>query len=598
MKTSKLLLIILLSLLIFPCVSFGQSVSPAPGNNTVCPGEVIRYTVNPNPGFSGCASFTWTLTNGTFTFGQSVTSKTTTATYVDVYWNDVASAGTLKVTSTCTGGGALSVGPLSYAIRSLNGRVPANARANQTLAYCSTAPVTLAVDVMFMDNTGGATGVPQERADGYEWTLPTGWSFNGTSNTESITITPGNGCREGSVSVKAYKNCGTRKYSSSASISVDRVAVSTSLTVPSGYTGPKCGVTDLVTFTATNIPCATSYRWTATNTGWKDLNGALGPFTTATNTITLRPSGTSTDDGVISVDINLGCVVKTQTYRAAYTDPALSNPVFISSSASVLCSNGSGIVSINPVSEGSTYTWSSASAGTVYINGSIRDASNPLTTTSTSITVSVPSFTSTTSYNNQIFVIANRAVSGCKGSGTVTRNVWAGRPKAPGALNISLNPMCPGEVKVGLFSTPPQGAQTLELIKSSEAFDVADGYSGLIVEAHWPATTSFLHHQTNTCGITDRTYKLIIQDCGGGASSSKVFPNPASEEIRITMLDEEIEKENTRITLVNNKGEKISEITGNHLEYTMPVSRLPEGFYYIIIKNNGLEEHKQILIKR
>jgi hypothetical protein len=106
--------------------SIAQSISPEPGNYTVCPGQLVVYTVNPNPGFSGCGRFTWTISNGTFVAGQNVTTKVVGAGNfnIDVFWNDVASTGTLTVTSSCAEG--VMSKSSTYAIKSLAGRVPAN----------------------------------------------------------------------------------------------------------------------------------------------------------------------------------------------------------------------------------------------------------------------------------------------------------------------------------------------------------------------------------------------------------------------------------------------------------------------------------------
>jgi hypothetical protein len=96
---------------------------------------------------------------------------------------------------------------------------------------CETTSVRVFIDVMFLENTGGFTNIqPQQRADGYEWVLPTGWTHNGSATTpvrtveEFIDITPIDGCKGGSITVKAFKNCTSgRKYSaSSASLSLNR----------------------------------------------------------------------------------------------------------------------------------------------------------------------------------------------------------------------------------------------------------------------------------------------------------------------------------------------------------------------------------------
>jgi hypothetical protein len=596
--------VLLLTLMLNHLLVSGQSLTPAEGVTTFCPGEAVVYTINPSP-LTNCSTYTWTVTKGSFNFGSSVTSTTTTGTSVTVYWNDVASTGTLTVTASCKNGSGSTV-TLSesgdYAIRSLAGRAPENPRANVSLLYCSTNSVTLMVDVMFLQNTGGTTGIPQQRADGYEWTLPTGWSSSGSRGTvitssEIINIFPDNGCVGGTVSVRAYKDCGSRKYSSSASISVNRVGVSPALPAPAGYQGPRCGNTTPVTFTAASLPCALNYRWTFP-VGMTGPGGATGSYTTSTNTITLTPSGSASDQGTIAVDINLGCGTLTQTFNTpAYTDAPLSTPVFTSGSVAILCANGSGTVAINPVPGADSYTWYTTSTGTIYIDGSIRDSSNPLTTTANSITVSLPA--NGNGYKSKIFVVANRG-NGCTGSSSGVWDVWAGTPKLPGALDRSLNPACVGEMKVAYFSYGPEGVESIEFIQASDAFWVDGGYSGLSVEPYYPATTYFTLRLTNTCGVAERRYNLHIRQCSGGDPSrvAQVFPNPASEEVTIGLSDAVEVKQNTSILIVNSQREKVMEIHGSNREHKVSVSGLPEGLYYIQIKGDSDEDSKRLVIKR
>ena len=191
-------LFVLISFII--CSStYGQIISPASGNKTWCPGEIERYEVLTPGSLQTNCNYKWVVTNGTISGNDFERT-------VSVIWNDSPSTGTLKVTLTnCTEATNTSVSE-TYAIRSLAGRVPANAIASQQLPYCSTAPVQIQVDEMFLLNTGGATGITQQRADGYEWTLPAGWTYNGQpgtvrSTTRYISITP-NACAGGDVKVK------------------------------------------------------------------------------------------------------------------------------------------------------------------------------------------------------------------------------------------------------------------------------------------------------------------------------------------------------------------------------------------------------------
>lgn len=332
------------------------------------------------------------MKNGTIV--GSSTSRT-----VNIIWNDVADVGTLTVTlSNCTEATNTTTSN-KYAIRSLAGRIPTNPIAYYPLRHCETTSVMLKVDQMVLNNTGGTTGIPTEFADGYEWSLPTGWKTTGgfsgvvRTSTEFVYVSPDNGCRGGTVTVKAYKDCTSgRKYSSSTSISIERVGLERTISVPSGYTGPKCGKVAPVKFTAQDFPCAVSFRWTSTNTAWK-LNGVTnGPWTTSINTLTLTPTGTPADDGIISVDIDLGCGIVTQTYRAVYSDPKQPTPTLITSSPNeALCIGDAKLFTCEPpLGYGTTYGFDWAATGPLLVNNVSASTASPLKTTTNTATVSVP----------------------------------------------------------------------------------------------------------------------------------------------------------------------------------------------------------------
>lgn len=282
----KPFVLILLVILFSSRLAIAQDFTPYPGTTTHCPDEENTYTSS-----SFCTTPTWTITNGKIRKVVNGTTEwvtTHTASNVIIKWDNVAEVGKLKATATC--GKVTNVTEKNFSIRSLTGVTPANIRTNVTNLYCGVSSVWVLVDAVNLPSTGGTTGVTEQRADRYEWTLPAGWQYNGSTPTgpvitveESITITPVDGCKGGNISVKAYVSCTSgKKYSSSTSRSLNR-EITTSIVVPRGYTGPKCGNKKSVTFSASYLICATNYKWTATNTQWKDANGALGPWNTYTN---------------------------------------------------------------------------------------------------------------------------------------------------------------------------------------------------------------------------------------------------------------------------------------------------------------------------
>ena len=402
------------------------SIHPEPGNVTWCPGELRDFEVRTDGAQQTGCTYLWTVTNGTIDANEDKKR------IVSVRFNDVAGTAVLSVTLTnCTLATNTTVSR-TYAINSLKGRSLQNARALAQQGYCGQSTLAVQVDEMSLENTGLGTSIPQKFAEGYEWVLPTGWTSSGLSGTIrvpniSIPVTPSNGCVGGTVKVRAFVNCTSgRKYSEESSISLDRIGFSTSLGKPPSYTGPRCGDTNPVTFAAAALSCATTYRWTATNTLWKDVNGALGPWTTNTPTLTLYPSGTSADDGTIAVDINIGCGTLTQTYRAVYSDPAPPIPVFVTNNTRLLCNEGTGSVSLLPVAGAATYSWYST-GGSILINGNAANAVNPVTTPTPSVTITAPEYNGP-GYKVFVNVMANQLNTGCKSSAVVSHELWISKP--------------------------------------------------------------------------------------------------------------------------------------------------------------------------
>lgn len=143
---------------------FGQDpfIYPLPGNVTWCPDEFQTFEVRTDGAQQTGCSYLWSVTNGT------ISTAGNTNRQVSVKFSNIAGTATISVTLTNCTSATNTTATRTYAIRSLAGRVPTNARANPaSLAFCSTSSMFLAVDVMFLENTGGATGIPQLRADGY-----------------------------------------------------------------------------------------------------------------------------------------------------------------------------------------------------------------------------------------------------------------------------------------------------------------------------------------------------------------------------------------------------------------------------------------------
>lgn len=574
-----------------------QGISPAPGNSTVCPGELIVYTVNPNPNFSGCGSFTWTLTNGTFVFGQTVTSKVVPSGNfnVDVYWNDVAGNGTLTVTSSCAEG-VLSV-TKTYAIKSLAGRNPTNARANQTLLYCGILSINLSLDIMSLQNTGGVTGITQQFADGYEWVLPVGWSSGGVSGTvttaaEIIDITPDNGCRGGTVTVRAYKNCASgKKYSSPASININRPTPSISITPQAGYAGPSCGTVQPVTFTVnhslTCVSPSNGYLWVFPS-GW-----AQSPIYTNSNSIMITPSGNANDQGPINVTLNLVCGSLPATpLILTYKTPVISI-------SQPICDVGTP-VSLTNVAPSVNVNWTVSSNMYVF--------SGQGTSSAVMKAVYVGSLGNGT---------INASVN-CPNTTVAPKPVWVGSPSQPGAITGVTNPSV-GGIYNYVSSPPSTGAAYYDWLMPYNGNPLWSWYGGTVSGPINTLTPNFLVGSSsgnlqiigwNACGPSGASRLRVspVSGGGGGIQQIHIYPNPVQKELIIEdvllqegnskMISTEVIPDDFSISLFNSQNSKVKSGLSVKGKLILDIQDLPNGFYYLHVQKGDELITEQIQIKK
>jgi hypothetical protein len=623
--------IVNMSLLLLSTICRAQQINPAPGNRTVCPSEAILYSVTADPStYSGCGRITWTVTKGSFNGTNSQTTKETDwGQSVAVYWNDEAEIGTLKATAACSTGGSLTVGPISYTIRSLKNQTPQNLSIKNggALPVCSMNTLHLGVDRLSVPNTGFGTSIPVYEANGYEWKLSEPNNWLGVSNTELISISPTSPCAGGTIQVRAYiTSCSGLKYSEWTTPIALRQSVPFVIKANNNTSyNVRCGNSDPVTFTATDIACAGSYTWNFPS-GWR-AGGQVGPITTTTNSITLTPLSTPGNaagiPGPVSATVNWGCGAYQASMNVSYSDPILSTPVFSSTNTSVLCSNGAATIAIEPVASASSYTWYTSSDGTIYVNGNIITASNPFVTSSSNVTVSVPSVSSTGGYGSSVHVVAN-AKPGCAGSAKADHYIWAGPPKrdvfieGPGMMvdgNIlytynvgytgatnytwSLNN---NVARIRFTSSSPlENIMTASLQRF-----IGEGVANLSLLSENSCGTSVIGprpirvgpcpgEMNNTgCGI------IIERTPGTPDAALSVYPNPASQQINIELLPDVMEPGTTNpvtVRLLNSKAEVVYTAHLSSETISIPVNNFPRGYYVVKIQRNDEELTRTVWIE-
>jgi hypothetical protein len=570
----KTILLILLSLFCVVTFSIAQlDFSPYPGNNTVCPTPSI-YTYSVLYSSSSC-SYKWTVTNGSFHVNQSNGPE------VSVIWNDETKIGKLKVTETC--GGASSSVEKEYVIHSLKGVTPANPRAFTTLAYCSTTPFNIAVDRVNVPNTGGVSPVPLKYADGYEWTLPAGWTSGGIggtiySTTEMITIQPTNGCSGGQVSVRAYVEKCLRTFSNSVNINVNRATPNITVTPPSGYAGSGWCQQTGVTFTATPISCYSNYVWSFPS-GWKGANGATSPITVTTgNTITLYPTGSEADAGAIVSTINLSCnkALPSSAYNVVYTAPTPSI------SGSTLVCSGSTTYSLNNSPAGTTVSWSSSSTSLLSINNSTGVATRNGTG------------------SGNVTITANM-LGGCRPLAT-TRIMWVGKPAMPVPAEWTNYILCQASALLRVEDAPHYQGVSVQWTKSGPIMlSSTTGYKTIATSTGMSGTAAANVKFTNTCGSTTFNGPFIDIEC----YFFSAYPNPSKDELMVSFKEEKVENEfqsqnlsiqTKEINLINDQQQNVYTVRTNEKEVVIPVKNIRNGIYILQVINSNAKYEERIVI--
>lgn len=259
------------------------------------------------------------------------------------------------------------------------------------------------------------------------------------------------------------------------------------------------------------------------------------------------------------------------------------NSIFPSiSGPGLICSNGSFILNNQP--PGSTITWTT---------------NNP-----TGLSINLNTGVATRQNNYDGPVIVHAWINGFCGTYSVSRFVWVGRPTSsisgpqlvyPGQL-YTYNTIDPNQNGAGYYLWSVEGG----LIYGG------GGVSSTSITIFWNESGFIELISDNVCG-TSVGHLDVTVDIGGGCNPCQImqtYPNPSSEELKITLNEEVVtdKKTNkilpTKISLVDNMQIVVYSITTNNLEINIPTGSLPQGLYVLRLSNNSGTETRQILVKR
>jgi hypothetical protein len=189
------------------------------------------------------------------------------------------------------------------------------------------------------------------------------------------------------------------------------------------------------------------------------------------------------------------------------------------------------------------------------------------------------------------------------------KELYVGLPPSPGSTSPSLNPMCPGQVKV-VSLLPRAGIDSYYWYTNDTGITVSGNSIYGNIEANDPGTYQLKIRTTNSCGSTEQSYFVNVSDygdtrCSGTAYRYSIYPNPAGNQVTVAYVKngEELEiqkfKKEFSMKLYNDKGKEVSSANNNSEEnsYSLDTSKLPDGNYFLHITDDKETIKKQIIIK-
>lgn len=606
----KQILTLLLFLYLPYCIVAQTKITPE-GNVPQCPGNVISYSASPAGGsasasYEGC-SFKWSITSGRFLLTNSSNDYTTPNSTVDVIWDDVTNKGQLRVTITSCNNKSNDGTPTTggVIIKSINGVTPSQVKVNNVaktshhIDYCSTAPLTLAIDRISIPNTPSSSNPSFSSTlyvDMYEWTLPTGWRTSDnktgtfTTSSFSISVIPAAGSG-GQVKVRGWnQECSTFSsprvnfYSNYSTLTVTRDPQVGAITA--SRTNLQCGDRSPVNFSVPTVTGATSYTWSLPQ-GWTISGSATG------NSISAIPSGTG--GGQVSVAANLTCSTPA---KAVSSTPITINynsnlPAPVFSSAPYDIGTTATSYSIAPVTGATSYTW--AASSNILINGQVP----PLQSTSTTVTIS-----QRPGYSGAGWVKVTANSPQC-GSSSVTKDVWVGKPEI---LNFSISgsnkyPTCPYEQHTfaPVYSNGYQGQPSRYRWTVGNVSSHGDlTGSTLTVTAagfNFSSRMSIGLEVETPLGWTQQFVMLYeIRDCDNGAEPS-FAPNPVTED-EFTIETSAAPDEIYSYTLYDLQGNQHLSGKAKGKKTKVSTKGIPAGTYMLRVEHKGKSTTRRMVIEK
>jgi hypothetical protein len=484
------------------------------------------------PAVAGATSYQWTLPTGAT--GSSTTNSITLS------FSSTYATSNLSVRA---------VGPCGTSIN-FSRAVYANTAAPTSPSSISGPSINVCAG-----STQTYTCTSVAAAASYQWTAPTNATIVSGQGTQTVTVSyAANFGASGSLSVRS-QNC----------FGLSTVRALTVYNIP-GTPGTIAGTVNnvcsgnVLTYSVTAVPGATSYTWTApTNTTIVSGQG--------TNSISLSIGSTFTT-GTLSVRAVSSCGQSAARTRGLNKNPA--TPSTMTGQTTNLCGGGQFTYSVTAVSGAVSYNWTVPAGCTIVTNSG------------NSIVLTIPStFTTGT--------LSVQAVNIC--GGTSTRSASLTRLPATPASITSAASVCPNQTGV-VFTTPAVTGVT-QLWTVPTGATITAGQSTTSMTCTWGnAAGSVTVRSVNACGQSAALSKavslLTCMEEEGDSPSVKasnvfeIYPNPTTGVFVIRSLNPD------EFEILNGMGQLLDKFSvGNNQTNVKELYLSTSGIYFIRAVSDG-----------
>ncbi|TAF60989.1 MAG: hypothetical protein EAZ57_05445 [Cytophagales bacterium] len=455
-------------------------------------------------------------------------------------------------------------------------------------------------------------------ADGYEWTLPPGWTAKFGSTTYSGTFTIENlhanvledvrtscgSITSETIRVRAFLNCKGRNFSNYRELNIARPAPIPALT--SNVNVANCGVTQPFAINAYRPLDATAlrYEWTIPP-GWVTSTGDSSAFQTPSNTITVIPTGTNGGNVTVKVTVFCGAdsvesSVVSKNY--VFNDQAL-KPQFTDYEVdTTVCAGQTVLYRIrrdfsNPAT---LYDWV-VTGGLKFVGGL-----DSMRTSLDSVRVYLPSGVARAYGNVRVRAIVPECVRISEWS---SKPLYGGFPERPRSLSRTVRNLCVGGVYV-INILPCKGAVSYEWTTSDPAIlDVLSiGTTGVLMPSD-TGSCILTVRSINECGSSETNYGVRIlppshSACGG--TMWRLSPNPASTSVQVSYdqlssLQQAFTPNQLRFRarILNNNSEVLLEKSSEDgSAIIFDVASLHNGLYYVLVESSLGSLQEQLIISK